>query len=35
VDDPEELVREHAAWAVAEIAARRPPHHPRCSTESR
>jgi epoxyqueuosine reductase len=35
LDDPEELVREHAAWAVAEIAARRPPHHPRCSTESR
>lgn len=35
LDDPEELVREHATWAVAEIAARRPSHHPRCSTESR
>jgi len=33
--DTEELVREHAAWAVAEIETRRPPHQPRCSTESR
>ena len=32
--DHEELVREHAAWAVAEIA-RRNGHQPRCSTESR
>jgi epoxyqueuosine reductase len=34
LDDPEELVREHAAWAIAEIG-RRTGHQPRCSTESR
>ena len=34
--DEEELVREHAAWAVARIKARPlSPHQPRCSTESR
>lgn len=32
--DHEELVREHAAWAVAEIG-RRNGHQPLCSTESR
>jgi epoxyqueuosine reductase len=34
LQDSEELVREHAAWAVAEIH-RRTGHQPRCSTESR
>ena len=33
--DAEELVREHADWAIAEIERRHPPHQPRCSTESR
>lgn len=34
LQDPEELVREHAAWAIAEIG-RRACHQPLCSTESR
>ena len=34
LDDAEELIREHAAWAIAEIH-RRAIHQPRCSTESR
>lgn len=34
LEDPEELVREHAAWAIGEIE-RRQTHQPRCSTESR
>ena len=34
LDDAEELVREHARWAIAEIA-NRTAHQPRCSTESR
>lgn len=34
LEDPEQLVREHAAWAVAEIG-HRTGHQPRCSTESR